>query len=229
MSIEEIPAGFQLMGLGAEPAVPAGERFIFWGLVWPHQDLLARQLLKPRDTDPQIASDALVWIRRVLKPEWIAADLDIRLAAARAIVSGQDAFLARYRLVAAMVQIIVTRSNVHITVAPFSPPPADSPAKLAEALLHLLLQVDQPAPFTDVPWTTTTIHGFTFGYQARTSPRDWRESISFLTNGRAVKFSMKEIAGRPAGEGPPKTRSGFTEEGERQWFDAPPLPPPPEK
>jgi hypothetical protein len=63
------------------------------------------------------------WIRQVLKPEFVAPDLRERLRAARAIISGQDAFLARYKMDQYNIQIIVTQFHLHLVIAPVSVSP----------------------------------------------------------------------------------------------------------
>ncbi|HUI56363.1 MAG TPA: hypothetical protein VLY04_15415 [Bryobacteraceae bacterium] len=215
MTLEEIAAGEQLMDIEREPSVPENMGFVFLGLIWPSPEALQAQLATAQG-DKDLLKGTMDWIGAVLKPSWVAPDLRTRLRAARAIVSGQDAFLARYALNQVKIQIVVTRYHVHVVIKPpggVNPLPA----------LHDYLQVDSPedpSPWSGEPWETANIAGLAFGYQMRGDRLSWRESVNYLTNSRAVKFSAEKIATPPKGSGPPKTGSAPTVEAESHWFAA---------
>ena len=218
MTLEEIPPGEQLMGLAREPSVAENMGFIFLGLVWPSAETLQTKLADGAQANTGLFNGAMNWVGWVLKPAWVAPDLRDRLRAGREIISGQDAFLARYALDRNKIQIAVTKYHVHIVIEP-----SGSVAPLAA--LHEYLQVDSPddpGPWSGGPWETAQVAGLTFGYQLRSHLLSWRESINYLTNGRAVKFSAEKIVTLPKGSGPPKTETAPTAEAERHWFDAKP-------
>jgi hypothetical protein len=216
MTPQEIPPGEQLMGLTSEPRVQDNLQFLFRGLIWPTPAAITSQMVTLTPANADFLSDTMGWISRVLKPDFVAPDLRSRLFAARAIVSEQDAFLARYRMDQTSIQIVVTRFRVHLVIAPGGSPPV--------AAMHQYLQVDQPdeAYQFDVPWQTGQIHDLAYGYQPRGSVADWRESLYYLTNGSAVKFSLQKIPIRPGGDGKVKGSVAPTEEAERHWFAANP-------
>jgi hypothetical protein len=200
------------MDLTSEPPAPSNLRFVFQGLIWPLRETLQTKVDKAAQADLNLVEDTTSWIERFLKPAWVPPDLPAKLRAARAIVSRQDAFLTRYVINDSQIQIVVTRFYVHIVILP---PRTVQPM----AALHEYLRVDRPddrAPWTGDPWETTQIAGFTYGYQSRTSVMDWRQSIFYLTNGRAVKFSIRKL-GEP-GSGAVKTGFAPSEEAERDWF-----------
>jgi len=216
--VQELPGFEQLMGLSIEPSVPENDRFIFEGLLWPDEAAINRQHWSPAGDHVQLLDDTIGWIELVLRPEWVAPDLRNRLRAARAIVSGQDAFLARYAMDGNRIQIVVTRSFLHLVIFPAIPTwTAGVPATMQR-----FLRVDDPAeqtPWTGEPWSTVGIEGFTFGYHSSASLDGWRDSLNYLTNGQAVKFSLRKIMPRPPGLlYTPKTGSIPTEESERHWF-----------
>jgi hypothetical protein len=215
MTPQEIPAREQLMGLTIEPGVQANMQFLVKGLVWPTPEAIESQRVEPAQANADFLDDTIGWISRVLKPDFVAPDLRSRLLAARAIVSGQDAFLARYRIDQTTLQIVVTRFRLHLVIAPAGAAPL--------VAMHQYLQVDLPGevPPRDVGWQTGQINGLTYGYQPRGSTADWRESLSYLTNGRAVKFSLQKIPTRPGGTGKVKGFVAPTEEAERYWFGKP--------
>ncbi len=218
MTLEEIPVGEQLMDLTREPSVPPNMGFVFQGLIWPSQEALQAQLAKAAQADTDLLNGTVDWIGRVLKPEWVAPDLRTRLRAARAIISGQDAFLTRYALDQTKIQIAVTKYRVHIVI---EPPRKVNPL----AALHEYLQVDapdDPSPWTGDPWQAVQVAGLTFGYQMRTDLLSWRDSLNYLTNGRTVKFSAQKLPTTPKGSGPPKTITAPTVEAERHWFGSKP-------
>ena len=213
--LQEIPPGEQLMGLSVEPSVPENLQFVFEGLIWPNGEALESKSVQ---ADLDLREDTLEWIEKVLKPEWIAADLRNRLRAASAIVSRRDAFLARYAIDENKIQIVVTSSSMHFVISPAG----GSLFMDAPAMMHRFLRVDPPdnqAPWADEPWSVVPVDGFTFGYHPRSSFAGWRDSLTYLTSRRAVKFSIKKVATYPPGfRNAPKTSSAPTEESERHWF-----------
>jgi len=216
MTPQEIPNAEQLMGLIREPRAQANMEFFFKGLIWPAPEAIKSQADKAAQANVDLMNDTVGWIDGVLKPDLVAPDLRSRLRAARAIVSGQDAFLARYKMEQTSIQIVVTRFRLHFVIAPCGPSPL--------AAMHQFLQLYQPGdehPWSG-PWQTGQIGALTYGYQPRASEADWRDSIYYLTNGQAVKFSLKKIAVRPGGSGGVKSIIAPTEEAERNWFAAKP-------
>lgn len=216
--VQEIAGSEQLMGLSVEPSVPENERFVFQGLVWPDEAAINRQRWSPPRNQVWILDDSIEWIELVLSPEWVAPDLRNRLRAARAIVSGQDAFLTRYAIDGNKIQIVVTKSFLHLLILPAT---ATWSAGVP-ATMQRFLRVDdpgEPTPWTDKPWSIVRIVGFTFGYHPSSSLTGWRDSLNYLTNGQAVKFSLRKIVPRPPGVlDMPKAGSIPTEQSERHWF-----------
>ena len=217
MTLQEIPATEQLMGLSGDIALPRDLRFAAQGVIWPAPEALKSQEAKSALANASLVEDTLAWIRRVLKPALIAPDLRVRLLAARAIVSGQDAFLARYVVESKKIQIVVTKFHVHVVIAPVSTPPL--------VALHECLRVDRvddPSPWTGDPWRTSQVAGLDFGYMPRATVQDWRESIYYLSTKSSVKFSVRKLPELPYGSSPPKSIYAPTEEAERHWFDGQP-------
>jgi hypothetical protein len=212
MAIEEISPGEQLMGLTSAPQVQPNMQFFFHGLIWPAPDVLSAAAANAGRANVRFRNETMAWIGKVLKPEYVAADLSSRLEAAAAIVDGKDAFLARYRMNDSSVQIIVVQFHVHLVFAPMG----DSPL----AALHRYLRVDDhgQARRWQGQWQTGSVAGLTFGYQIQGSPDDWRDTVDYLTNDRAVKFSLEKIADHF------REMKGFvvkTDAAERNWFNAP--------
>jgi hypothetical protein len=78
---------------------------------------------------------------------------------------------------------------------------------------------DEDKPWTGEPWSIIAVDGFTFGYHPSAEVEGWRDSLNYLTNGRAVKFSANKVAMRPPGDRHTnKTESAPTEESLRHWF-----------
>ncbi|MGH9667535.1 MAG: hypothetical protein ACRD9L_24200, partial [Bryobacteraceae bacterium] len=215
--LQEIPPDEQLMNVSVEPSVLPSERFIFQGLIWPSQEALNGHASKFALADFELVDDTLGWIGRILTSEWVAPDLRARLRAASGIAGRRDAFLTRYAINGTKVQIVVTRFFVYIVIVP-----SGALAGGAQGVLHRCLRVDQPgdkAPWTGEPWSIAHIQGFTYGYQPRSDFSDWRDSINYLTNGRAVKFSVQKTETVPPGSGGLKTGFAPTEESETHWFE----------
>jgi hypothetical protein len=215
--LQEIPAIEQLLGLQAEPPVPDSVRFVFDGVIWPDAaTLLARESKGAAESG--LLDETMGWVAMMLQSKWQAPDLRKRLRAAKAIVSGQDAFLARYAMDGNKIQIVVSRSFVHLAILPASA----SMAAYAPLVMREFLQVDPPGGdplWSGEPWATVGIAGFTFGYHPSSSLTGWRDSLSFLTDRRAVKFSARKMEVRePDLLEMPKSGSAPTAESEKHWF-----------
>ena len=206
MAIDDIPAGEQLMHAPAVPPESPALRMYMEGLGWPGHGTATGM-----PVEAGLRDDSLAWIRKVLKPEYVAPDLASRLAAAPGAVDGKDALLARYRINGATVQIVVMRFHVHLLLAP----EGESPV----AAMHHYLRVDEPAPAApwQGPWQVVPVAAATVGYQLSGSPNDWRDTLSYLADGHAVKFSLRKIGDDF------RSVKGFvahTDEAERSWFNA---------
>lgn len=218
MNVEDLRPGEQLMNLSEEPNVGPELRSIFVGLMWPDADTLKRQASESTLSDSELVDDTVDWIEDVLKPEWVAPDLLTRLVAATGVINRRDAFLARYAIDKSKIQIIVTRFSVHLVISPgWGTVPVEV---LACANAYLSVQSDPGIPWVGGPWSILPIDGLTFGYQRRTPFREWRDSLGYLTDGRAVKFSITKIQPQPPDGKPNKTGHGPTEQTESQWFQS---------
>ena len=82
------------------------------------------------------------------------------------------------------------------------------------------LQADSQTPWIGGPWSILPVDGFTFGYQRLTRLREWRDSLDYLSNGRAVKFSIRKIEQQSPDIKPPKTGHGPTQQAESRWFQS---------
>jgi hypothetical protein len=215
MIVEDIPAGEQLMDTSAIGSVPPPLKSYLDGLEWP---AAGAPSIPRTPINQELRADSIHWIQQALKPAWIPSDLDQRLRGARAVVSNKDAFLVRYSIGGTKLQIVVTKYHVHILIDP----PAGAAAGNALATLHKYLAVDDKAPWSGEPWKLGQLGSLTFGYQPRTNFSDWRDAISYVTNGRVVKFSFQKAATLPPGSGPPKTVTVPSDEAERRWFDQKP-------
>lgn len=212
MVIQEIPAGEQLMGMTHVPQVQSNLQYFFNGVVWPAPAALAAGADPTGRAKIRFLDDTRSWIVKVLKPEYVAPDLSSRLTAATAIVDGKDAFVARYRMRDVNVQIVVTQFNVHLVFAPMGESPGSA--------LHQYLRVDEPgrARAWEGPWHSGSVDGLNFGYQTRSSADNWRDTLSYLSNGRAVKFSLRKVGDDSRGI---KGFVATTEAAEGNWFNAP--------
>jgi hypothetical protein len=168
--------------------------------------------------DSDLIEDTIDWVEEVLKPEWVDPNLQRRLVAATGVMHRRDAFLARYSIDNAKLQIIVTRFLIHLVISPcWDFGPVD-PVVCANTFLNV--QLDPEILWMGGPWSTLPVDGFTFGYQRLPLRRDWRDTLDYLSDGRAVKFTMAKIAQQPPDSKPSKTGRGPTEQAESQWFES---------
>jgi hypothetical protein len=216
--IYEIPPRQQLMGLLTEPPVPLAVRFAFHGIIWPDESAFTAHGPNGGLGIGTLHKESVEWIDLILRPEWRAPDLGARLRAAKSIVSRQDAFLARYAVDGNRVQIVVTRTFVHVVISPAH----DLLPLHVPKVIQDFLRVDPPeaeTPWTGEPWSTISIDTFTFGYHRHSSLTCWRDGLNYLTNGQAVKFSVQKVPTRGSDLlDMPKSGSAPTEESERHWF-----------
>jgi hypothetical protein len=216
MTVQEIPSNEQLMNLPEASSVGPTLRFVLNGLVWPNEATLHAQASEGEFHQRMLLDDTLTWIEAVLKPEWMAPDLRERLQAARAIVDDRDGFLARYAVDGNKIQIAVTESYLYVVIVPVG-------AFEATGVMREFLRVDQPGDetqWTDGPWKVIGVEGFTFGYRPQSYLAAWRDSLNYLSQDRAVKFSIRKVETWPPGLlEVPKSSSAPSEESERDWFD----------
>jgi hypothetical protein len=223
MNLEDLRSGEQLVDLSAEPKAGPELQSAFLGLMWPNVDILNRQASESPLADSELVDDTIDWIEQVLKPDWVAPDLLSRLVAAAGVVNRRDAFLARYAIDKTKIQIIVTRYSIHLVISPGWGFPQVEALACANAFLNVQsdsLQADSQMPWIGGPWSILPLDGFMFGYQRRSPLREWRDSLHYLSDGRAVKFSITKIQQQPADGKPGKTGHGPTEQAESRWFQS---------
>jgi len=204
--IEDIPSSEQLMGVLSEPHVDEFLKFALYGLIWPGESALLANAVPVEHLE-----ETLWWVDSVLRPEWRAPDLPLRMRAATEIVSNQDALLARYATDGTKIQIVVTRSYVHFVIAPCTP-------EMLRTYLNTEFPGDDPV-WTGVPWSLAAVADFTIGYHPAASLTSWRDSLYYLSNSRGVKFSFRKV--EPRGRDildTPKSVNIPSEESERHWF-----------
>ncbi len=222
MNVEDLRSGEQLMHLPAEPKAGPELQSAFLGLMWPDADILNRQASESAVADSELIDDTIDWIYMVLRPAWVDPDLKSRLVAATGAVNRRDAFLARYAIGNAKIQIVVTRFSIHLVIAPGWGLMQVEALACANAFLNVQsdpLQSDYEFPWIGGPWSILPLDGFMFGYQRRSPRREWRDSLDYLSDGRAVKFSIQKIQQSPDSK-PGKTGHGPTEQAETRWFQS---------
>jgi hypothetical protein len=218
MNIGDLPFGEQLMRLSAEPKAGPELQSAFLGLMWLDADTLNRQASESALADSEIVDNTIDWIEEVLKPEWLDPDLQSRLVAATGVVNRRDAFLARYATDRAKIQIIVTRYSIHLVISPGWGVMQVEALACANAFLNV--QSDPEIPWIGGPWSILPVDGFTFGYQRRGPLREWRDSLDYLSDGRAVKFSIRKVEPQSPDGKQGKTGHGPTEQAESRWFQS---------
>ena len=217
MNSEDLRSGEQLMNLSEEPKVGPELQSAFLGLRWPDADILIRQASESALADSKLVNDTIDWIEQVLRPEWVAPDLQSRLVAAAGVINRRDAFLARYAINTTKIQIIVTRYSIHLVISPAWGGMRVEPLACANAFLNV--QSDPEFPWVGGPWSILPVDGFMFGYQRRTPLREWRDSLNYLSDGSAVKFSIQKVTPQPDSK-PNKSGNGPTEQAESRWFQS---------
>ena len=165
------------------------------------------------------------WITRTVRPTWVPPDLSSHLIPVKAWANGRDAFVVRYVLNEHAVQIIHTRSETTVVVAPLGDAlrkPAEDHARLMQDTISSVLSVPAAVAFTTrvsqnvtvgrwvVPgrWSADTGELVVFGPTIM--------SVRAVTNGRFVAMEVIKSYG-PATPRPPIIDAPL--------FDAPPPPP----
>ncbi len=223
MKIEDLRSGEQLIDLSTVPRTVTELQSAFLGVMWPDADILIRQASESALADSELVDGTIDWIEEVLKPEWVDPDLQSRLVAATGVVNRRDAFLARYAIDRAKIQIIVTRYSIHLVISPGWGLMQVEALPCANAFLNVQsdpLQADSQTPWVGGPWSILPVDGFTFGYQRLNRLREWRDSLDHLSNGRAVKFSIRKIEQQSSDIKPAKTGHGPTQQAESRWFQS---------
>ncbi len=100
------------------------------------------------------------WITRTVRPTWVPPDLSSHLIPVKAWANGRDAFVVRYVLNEHAVQIIHTRSETTVVVAPLRDAlrkPAEAHAELMRETIVEVLSVAPPARFNSSPAGNVTL------------------------------------------------------------------------
>jgi len=100
------------------------------------------------------------WITRTVRPTWVPPDLSSHLIPVKAWANGRDAFVVRYVLNEHAVQIIHTRSETTVVVAPLGDAlrkPAEDHAELMRETIVGVLSVAPPARFNSTPAGNVTL------------------------------------------------------------------------
>jgi hypothetical protein len=178
------------------------EQTVGEALSMPTTRLRDRQQVPPALTVRQ-REDSAVWVRRILRPEWIDEPGLGNWIALPASVQGQDALFSGWISHGHPLQIVATAERIHVRM----PMPAQAKVAAGLDLIRRAAVLARPLFNTDtdwekLPWQVRGLGDFTFGYVDTPFIRDWWESCLIVSDGNAVKFSFLRIPHRdspPAG------------------------------
>jgi hypothetical protein len=177
--------------VGEGLTLPPAEKVL---LQWPFREAVKDQL-----------AESLAWIGSVLRHDWIAPDAAERLGPVSKGVNGEDALVGGWTSGRRAVQIVVTRERLHLLTRLPRPLAGLSEKEITNRALTLareLFQVDEE--LEAARWRVRPFGGVTLGNQDRRFAANWPETLLFLTDGCAFKFSILKIKGRTS---PPKKGS----------------------
>lgn len=179
-------------------ADPPMTKIVTEGITLPGRDEL-RRMLVPRDLVAAQRQESVEWLHRVVRPAWLPADLPSRLHGVRAAMSGSDAFIAGWRQGGREFRVVVTKQRIHVLTRPESAVAAGGrdPTELAQtslALANRLLAL--PAEPQAADWSVRPLAELFFGNRHVAFARNWDESLLFVTDGQAHKFSVLKYLDR---------------------------------
>jgi len=216
--------------LSPEPSTM--ERTVSEGLILPDTSAMTQSAVDPQSLR-QPMHDAVEWIKTVLRPEYLRGGWDRRLVALPRAANGQDAIAGAWTAGGRAVQVIVTMRRVHV-ISKLPSPAGDDPQDMARTALENaveLLQIEELPGLEE--WQLSTVAGLLLGKREVSFARNWFETLLFLTDGKAVKYSVLKYKNRTS----PPQRGGGEGQG-ASWFEAsrlasaprePGSPPPPPK
>jgi hypothetical protein len=206
----------QMMSLPDLKGLSKEQRGVFSGLTWPGEVQIE---MKKVIVDDLLMSDTLEWIGRVVRPGWLPTDLRSRLVAAREIIEGSDAFVSRYEMLSSNFQIMVTKEAINLAIKPPGFPIGNCHRRFAEEIMNRFLRMSPSEGAVIRPWESIEVKGFTFAYQPVSFWSDWRDSLTYLTNGQTVKFSVRKINSVASASGPPRFGIARPQSWSHRWFN----------
>jgi len=177
------------------------------GLMLPEAKEILRKSL-PREAIGPMLEETWEWVRQMVRPVWLPAELPARLYAVPQALEGEDAFIGAWKSTGQPFQLAVTRERVHLlTRMSGSAAGRDDAAKGRSALLQAYEFLRIPEMLDPSNWKVQPFGGLVLGTRAvEDMARDWHETLLFLTDGSGIKYSALKYRGRtsPAMRGGPR-------------------------
>jgi hypothetical protein len=166
------------------------------------------------ETPHAACREAMQWIRQVLKPEWVPADLGARLHALQREPASQSIIVCRYTIDGCAIQISQTRSVMSVVVRP---PKGALPGQNAEqfarsVFTNCFLQGDRMASLPAKEAARFgAVQAWLPNFSPSTSPsvlENWWGWRLWLTDGKAVAVLLRKIS----------EDSAYTPAPDEPWF-----------
>ncbi|MGD9498343.1 MAG: hypothetical protein AB7Y46_18770 [Armatimonadota bacterium] len=165
--------------------------------LYPETDIEDPKPLRPGAEPPETAvAHSAMWIRMVLKPEWVPGDLEQKLVPLQLDPASRSVVLCRWEMRGNRFQIAQSYAGLCIVLEPANTgAPGDAGPKALRAFLaHGAEMADLPA--TTLPVSAEGVHAFVPDRDAwpLDAYRYWWGWRLWYTNGEAVAVFMHKVA-----------------------------------
>jgi len=179
--------------LGPTPSLM--EKTITEGLVLPDATGIARAAVDSQTVRRPMA-EAVEWTARVVRPEYLRSGWERRMIPLSSAVNGQDVIAGGWGTGSKAVQVIVTMQRLHVITRFSQAAAGDEQAMARRALENAVevLAIDELAGLDE--WVIEKCAALVAGRREVEFAANWPDTLLFVTDGTAVKYSVLRIKNR---------------------------------
>jgi hypothetical protein len=197
--------------LNRPPAKSRMESTIMEGLMIPSREQWQRNAA-PAEVTAAARKDTRTWLERLIRPEYRR---DSEFAGAWSIINGQDALLGGWTVGQRSIQVIVTRSRVHVrTKLPSAIDKASDAEKIAAAVTLGRELFGLGPESAALAKTARRLGDLAFAAPEPKAQKGFRTSYLIVTDGVSVKYSFIKLNRDPA-----EIKGHSLVESPRPWFE----------
>lgn len=171
------------------------ESTIFEGLVLPSRERWQRNAAPP-DVTTAAREDTRTWLERLVRPEYRG---EPALKGAWSIIDGQDALVGSWTVGERVIQVIVTRSRLHVRARlPVAKAQASEADKVAAAMALARELFGLGSESAALAKTARRLGDYVYAAPEPDMQTGFRTSCLIVSDGTSVKYSFLKVNGNPA-------------------------------
>ena len=186
------------------------ESTIMEGVMIPSREQWQRKAA-PAEVTAAARKDTRTWLERLIRSEYRR---EPELGGAWSIINGQDALIGSWTMGQRVIQVIVTRSRVHVrTKLPIAIAIASDAEKIAAAVALGRQLFGLGSESAELAKTARRLGDLAYAAPEPMAQKGFRTSYLIVTDGVSVKYSFVKLNGDPA-----EIKGHSLVESPRPWF-----------